>query len=220
MIVTTKEQVFRIMGKYYGNAHYREAIRLADSEEDLILMTQLLDEINTLGYYFSNIGRLTDTEDVRFAPLLLDYFDRFKAIHFKTWVISLIRFKSYDRFVPQLLEVYKSTDDIDIQQSVSQCIFQISSRKYINEYLRIVCQPAYGLEHDFLMDVLCKLRVREVLPKLLSLVDSYPKKWRWTFLYYIHRFKDPSVLPYIERFIDADDSEIRAMAKKAIIKIK
>lgn len=33
MIVSTKEQVFEIMGKYYGNAHWRFAVRNGYSVE-------------------------------------------------------------------------------------------------------------------------------------------------------------------------------------------
>lgn len=37
MGVTTKEQVFQIMGNYYGNAYWREAIRNGYSEESLFM---------------------------------------------------------------------------------------------------------------------------------------------------------------------------------------
>ena len=49
MIISTKEQVFTIMGKYYGNAYWRSAVGCY-SEEDLIFLTEILDKINALGY--------------------------------------------------------------------------------------------------------------------------------------------------------------------------
>ena len=77
MIVTTKEQVFEIMGKYYGNAHWRDAVGCY-SEEDLIFLTEMLDKINALGYHFSNLHRLTDNEDIRFIPIVLEYIPKQK----------------------------------------------------------------------------------------------------------------------------------------------
>ena len=47
-----KEEVFSIMGKYYGNAYYKSANL---TPEDALVITKALDEINVLGYNFSNL---------------------------------------------------------------------------------------------------------------------------------------------------------------------
>lgn len=214
-----KERVFEIMGKYYGNAHYRSAIRLGISEHDLKLTAELLDKINALGYHFSNTGRLQETEDKRVVPLLLDYYHRFESVNYQEGTLSVICFKSYHEYVPQLLQIYKSTSVSQIQSCVSWCIFSINSPKYIAECLSIVNQSDYGEEHDYLIDYLCKRRVREVIPRMLELLQANPQVWRWTFLTYVTAFKDPMLLPYVEPFLQSDDGEIRTLARKAIKKL-
>ena len=216
----TKERVFEIMGKYYGNAYYRSAIRLGISEHDLKLTAELLDKINALGYNFSNTHPLMDTEDVRFPPLILEYYRKFDALNYQEATLSTLCFKSYCEFVPQLLQIYQHSDSLQIRNCASQCIFSINSPKYLSECLEIVNQPNYGATHDYLIDYLCKRRVHKVIPKLLNLLEDYPIVWRWTFLRYVSLFKEPSLIPYVEPFLQFDDGEIRALAKKAIKKLE
>ena len=216
----TKERVFEIMGKYYGNAYYRSAIRLGISEQDLKLTAELLDKINSLGYNFSNVHAVMETEDVRFPPLILEYFGKFDALNYQEGTLATIRFKSYYEFVPQLLQIYQNSDVLQIRDCASQCIFSINSPKYVDNCLDIVNHPNYGTTHDYLIDYLCKRRVHKVIPKLLKLLEEYPAVWRWTFLYYVASFKESSLIPHIEPFLQADDSEIRVLAKKAIKKLE
>ena len=216
----TKERVFEIMGKHYGNAYYRSAIRLGISEHDLKLTTELLDKINALGYNFSNMHPLMETEDVRFPPLILEYYGKFDALNYQEGTLSTICFKSYCEFVPQLLQIYQQSDVLKIRDCASQCIFFINSPKYVDECLEIVNRPHYGAAHDYLIDYLCKRRVHKVIPTLLNLLDKYPAVWQWTFLRYVASFKEQSLIMYIEPFLQADDSEIRVLAKKAIKKLE
>lgn len=217
--MVTKEQVFEIMGKYYGNEYYRSAIELGISEDELKLTAELLDQINSLGYNFSNLHKLMETEDVRFPPLILDYFDKFSAHNYQEAALATVRFKSYYEFVPQLLQIYQNTGVSQIRVCASECIFSIDSPKYVDECLEIVSQPNYGEEHDFLIDYLCKRSVHKVIPILLRLLEKYPEVWRWTFLRYAPYFKEQFLIPYVELFLQADDSEIRTLAKKAISKL-
>ena len=216
----TKEQVFQIMGKYYGNEYYRSAIRLGISEADLKLTAKLLDQINSLGYNFSNLHRLMETEDIRFPPLILECFDQFTALNYQEGALSTIRFPTYHEFVPQLLQIYQSTEDSRIRDCVSQCIFSINSPEYVVQCLEIVNQPSYGATHDYLIDYLCKRRVHKVIPKMLKLLKDYPTVWQWTFLRYVSYFRESTMIAYVEPFLQSDDGEIRALAKKAIQKLE
>ena len=211
----TKEQVFEIMGKYYGNAHWRWDY----SEHDLRLTTEVLDKVNSLGYHFSNLNKLHNTEDVRFVPIILEYYDKFECKTYSNWFLQSICFRSYSEYIPNLVAIYEQTDDLDLKNAVSQCFLQMRCKKYIPEYLRIVNDPNYGENFDWTMDVLCKLRVKEAIPKLLELVNRYPQKWTWTFIWGAPFFKDPSLIPYLEPFLDHPDGEFRSMARKGISKL-
>lgn len=218
--MVTKEQVFEIMGKYYGNAYYRSAIRLGISEDDLKLTVKLLDQINALGYNFSNLHPLMENEDIRFPPLILGCFDKFTSLNYQEGALATIRFKSYSEYVPQLLQIYQNTGISQIRVCASECILSINSPKYVDECLEIISQPHYGAEHDFLIEYLCKRRVNNLIPRFLNLLEQYPKVWQWTFLRNVTYFKEPSLILYVEPFLQDNDSEIRNLAKKAIRKLE
>lgn len=216
MIVTTKEQVFEIMGKYYGNAHWRGAVGYS-SEEDLIFVTEILDEINALGYHFSNLHRLTDHEDIRFVPIVLKY------IHQKKGgigsLLSAFHCRSYYEYTPDLIELYKSNDFVKHKWDIGNALLLCRHKKFVSQYLEIVNDPSYGNEPDLVMEILCHFKVKQALPRLLELYERYPDVWRWDLLKYGWYFKDRSIIPYIEPYLTCNDCEYRSMAKKAMQKL-
>lgn len=215
----TKDRVFQIMGKYYGNAYYRSAIEQGISEGDLKLTTEILDKVNSLGYNFSNLHSLARTEDSRFVPIVLENFQKFKAANYRTGLISSVCYPSYSDYVPQLIPIYEETTSPQTRIDISNCLFCIGSRKYVPEYLRLINRDNYDAEHDYLIALLCKLQVKDVLPKLLALLISNQHQWAWTFLKYAPVFRDPSLLPLIEPYLESADGEIRSLARKALKKL-
>ena len=212
----TKEQIFQIMGKYYGNAYYRSAIRLNSSESDLIAITHILDAINSLGYNVSNIHALTNIEDIRLVPIVLDYVNQLEADHYQSELIGVLGFRSYEEFVPRLICLYENTRSPRLRLDISDALFRICSRKYISEYLRIVQKSEYGVSHDFLIDLLCKLRVKETIPILLRLYERSPKDWYWSLLKSAPNTKVPILRNYIAPLLESHDSEVRREARKAL----
>lgn len=213
MIISTKEQVFEIMGKYYGNAYWREAIKYSYSEEQLLYVSEILDKINALGYKFSNLQRLNDHEDIRFVPIVLNYIRQRKW-----WVSSLLdalHYRSYYEYTPDLIELYKDPEYKEYRWDLGSALLQCRHKKFIPQYLEIVNDPSYGKDPDLIMEILCRFKVKQALPRLLGLYERYPDIWRWELLKYGWYFKDESIIPYIEPYLTCDDSEYRSMAKKA-----
>lgn len=216
MVISTKEQVFEIMGKYYGNAYWRSAVGCY-SEDDLIFLTEILDKINALGYHFSNLHRLTDYEDVRFIPIVLEYIPKNKK-----WVrplLSAFHCRSYYEYTLDLIELYKNPEYKEYRWNLGNALLLCRHKKFIPQYLEIVNDPMYGEQADLIMEILSLFKVKAALPRLLELYQHYPDNWRWTLLRYGWCFKDKSILPYIEPYLMCDDEEYRSMAKKAIKKL-
>jgi len=215
----TKDRVFQIMGKYYGNAYFRSAITNNIPEDDLLLTAKILDQINSLGYHFSNLHALQGTVDWRFVPIILEYYPCFISDNYNSELISLVCHPVYQDFVPELLSIYEKSNSSQVRLDISQALLCIRSKKYIPEYLRLVNKEDFGYSRDYLIDLLCKLRVEEVVPKLLELLNKNPIDWRWTFLRYAPVFKDASLVPLIEPYLESDDSELKMLARKAIRKL-
>jgi hypothetical protein len=214
-IVESKEEVFAIMGKYYGNAYWRDAVGCYTVETCLFLV-EILDKINALGYNFSNLHRLTDHEDIRFIPIVLEYIPK------KKWVGSLLdafHCRSYYKYTPELIALWKNPEYVRYRWDIGNALLACRHKKFVPEYLEIVNGEDYGKEADLVMEILCRLKAKEALPRLLELYEKYPDVWRWDLLCYGWYFKDRSILPYIEPYLESENGEYRRMAKKAVEKL-
>lgn len=212
----TKEDVFRIMGKYYGNAYYRSAVQGNISVEDLQNEKEILEQVNSLGYYFSNTHRLHEIDDIRIVPIILEHWNRFENISFRCGTLGSIDKRSYSQYVPDLLAIFWSDTNSEIRWTIENCLLKIRSRKYVDEYLKIVNDPSYNTVGSLLIELLCKLHVKEVLPRFLELFLHDPSHWEWSFLRYAYMLKDDSILPYIEPYLHCNDAELRNYARRAV----
>ena len=216
----TKERVFEIMGSFYGNDHYRAAIAQNTPVEDLAVITEILDRVNALGYRVCNLHALENVEDVHLAPLLLEAYDRLTAENRRAGAIGILRRRCYAPFVPELITRYEQADSPFLRRTITDSLFGIGSRKYIPEYLRLVQSEGYGEASDYLLDLLCKLRVREAVPVLLALHRHNPHDWQWTLLKYGPMTGAPELIPAIRPYLESDDGELRSLARKALKKLE
>lgn len=216
----TKERVFEIMGHFYGNYHYRPAIAQDIPESDLAVIADILDRINALGYRVCNLHALSDVEDVRLAPLILEGYDRLTRENWRAGAIGLLRRRCYAPFIPELIARYEGTDSAFLREAITDSLFGIGSRRYIPEYLRLVRAVGYGASFDYLLDLLCKLRVREAVPVLTELHRQNPHDWHWTLLKYGPATGAEELVPAIRPYLDSDDGELRVLARKALKKLE
>ena len=213
MRVKTKEEVFAVMGKYYGNAYWREAVKYGYTEEQLSFVSEILDEINALGYNFSNLHRLSDHEDIRFIPIVLKYI--YQNNGWAGTLLSAFHCRSYYEYTPCLIELYKDPAYKKCRWDIENALLLCRHKKFIPQYLEMVNDPSYGNEDSLVMTILCHFKVEQALPRLLDLYERYPDVWRWDLLKYGWYFKHKSIIPYIEPYLTCDNGEYRSMAKKA-----
>lgn len=216
----TKERVFEIMGPFYGNDHYRAAIAQNTPEEELAVITEILDRVNALGYRVCNLHALENVEDIRLAPLILEAYDRLTTDNRRAGAIGILRKRCYAPFVPELITRYEKADSAFLRRTITDALFGIGSRKYIPEYLRLVQAEGYGESSDYLLDLLCKLRVREAVPSLLKLHEKNPHDWHWTLLKYGPMTRAAELIPAIRPYLECDDGELRRLTRKALEKLE
>ena len=212
----SKDEVFEIMGSYYGNAHYRDAQRLAWSAHDLELTKHILDEVNALGYKFSNLSKLAECEDSRFIPIIFEHFGKFEDSAFSEELIGSLCFRNYHPCTPQLLTLYRNEKDEQMKYRISNSLFNLRNRKYIPDYLTIVTNDEYGKSYDMIMDILCKFHVTVALPILIKLFEKNPDEWTFAFMRLGKTYHDPIIVPYLQELATHENGEYRAMAKKVL----
>lgn len=216
-----KEEVFAIMGKYYGNAYYRDQ-RL--TREDAALITKILDEINSLGYNFSNLHKLATVKDTRFIDILIRSYsenEQRMSEGLKQSIVYGLHFRGYDAAVPFLLEVYRSEqseEDFNFKFGVSSSIQNIFSKKYVDDYLQIVMSDGYT-KCDCIYSLLCCMKEERAYQRIVGLVKAYPDEFKFMFLKDGWKFKKQEMVAYFTYFYDDPQTEIRTMAKRAAKKI-
>ena len=212
-----KEEIFSIMGKYYGNAHYRRCAN--DPEHDLRLTVKLLDEINALGYCFSNDQRIVETCDQRFPDIIKKYIGKFDAERFTQQLIYAFSHKEYSDHVPFLLDLYNQYCGNDrIRFAISDTVLLIKSKRYAEEYVRIISESGYEKHPDQFYVLVCKLKLTQAIPTLIKLLELNEKGFKWYFVGNIWRFHDESLNEIVKPYLNDPDKEMRTLARKALAK--
>ena len=127
-----KEEVFSIMGKYYGNAYYRDKDL---THADAVVITNILDQINSLGYYFSNLHKLTSIKDIRFIDILIQSYKENENIIFEKNTIDKIYQCKSDEKLKNALEIISkdniliytlATENFEILKTVKNILTSIA----------------------------------------------------------------------------------------------
>lgn len=215
----TKDDVFQLMGTYYGNAYYKSAIQEHDSKEDLLLTVSILDQINALGYHISNIHKLSYIEDPRFLPIIFENILRYQSDRFKSSLLYAVHFRGYKDATSDLLRLYDDPQMKDLRWEISNSLFHLRNRKFIPEYLSIVLRDEYGKTPDLLLEVLLRYKDPSAMKKLLQLIDQNPF-WENLFLKYAPKYGWVQFGTLIASRLDASDEYTRSLARRAFEKLQ
>ena len=214
-----KQEVFSIMGSYYGNAYFRDATL---TPEDARLIAQILDEINALGYHFSNLHALERVCDTRFVKVITQFYQSNANLmrdQTKEGLLCGLANRKYKEAVPFLLREYRVSDREQIKYRAADVLRQIGDRGHEADYVVLINEEAY-CQCDGLYVLLCKLKSQAAYPRIVELVHLYPAQFKFTFLQAAWRYRRAELLPEFESFLSDPESEIRTMAKNAIQKLE
>ena len=208
--VKSKEDVFNIMGAYYGNAYYRAVTRQKFTVKELTILKNILDEINALGYNFSNLHKLTYEADLRFVPILLKYYD---AMEKKEGILQALSHKEYYVYTPSIVELYCNERNTMIRFAISSTLFVIRDKQYVNLYLKIANGKDY-IGDDMVSAILCKYRIKEFSSRFIELYNMNPDAVSWNMVNYGYLLNDRRILPILEDLANSNRKDISLTAKK------
>ena len=237
----TREKIFQIMGKYYGNAyygHYDESTYEGPpiSEKKLIVLKTILDEFNSLGYHISNLHKLSYIEDIRFVEIIVRNVNKYSLDGPMASLLFALNRLSYYEATPDVLKWYQDKTYKDasfglpgtpsfedpsnrVRWCISNAAYAIRNRKYMTQYMGIIRDPEYGKTKDLLIEIPLTYKNREALELLLKMQDQYGI-WGWDVTQFVPRFKDASLIPELEKLLESPDREIRTRARRGIKKLK
>jgi len=129
----------------------------------------------------------------------------------------ILNYKGLEDVVSLLLEDYFSdSPDVD-RWAIGDRLYQIRSKKYIDEYLEIISNPSYGQDRQMVILLIGKLKVNKAVPILIDLLNDESVKLHTIIA--LGDFKQESLRPYFERFENAKNSSLRKYAKAALKKL-
>lgn len=133
--------------------------------------------------------------------------------------LCFFHFKGFDEVVPMLVEDFKAPHTNDLTRwLISDCLLQIRSKKYADDYVDIISNPQYGCNRQMLILLIGKLKYEAAIPILLSAVED--EQVQLQVLSALGEYRRSEFLQVFERFSVSQKPALRKAALHALKKIK
>lgn len=152
------------------------------------------------------------------SPIALKYYRLAKTEKIENeqlFFMGFLRYRGMDEVVPELLTEYRSPQSSNtVKWVISDCLYDIRSPKYANEYIEIINNPNYGINRQMIVLLVGKLLIEDAIPSLLKLLEDD--------IVCLHAiialgdFKKDEFRPIFERFSSDKHSGKRNYAQKAL----
>ena len=182
------------------------------------------NELRSLGFEFQTSKQLLKIvpkyKDV-ILPIAIKYYNLAKQLNMsneQNSFIEFFRFKGFDDVVPMLLKDYHSDKTTDLTRwFISDCLYQIRSGKFINEYIDIVTDNKFGINRQMIILLLGKLKAESAVPVLIGLLED--EEVRLHAICTLGDFKREDFRCCFERFQNSNNYVWRKYSQKAINKL-
>ncbi|MBP3415162.1 MAG: HEAT repeat domain-containing protein [Clostridia bacterium] len=132
--------------------------------------------------------------------------------------LSFFHFKGFDEVIPMLIEDFHSPMTPDITRwFIADRLYQIRSKHYVDEYLKIISNSQYGINRQMLILLVGKLKVEKAIPILIDLLED--EDVRLHAICALGDFKKEEFRPYFERFKDSKQPGWRKYSNAALKKL-
>lgn len=196
---------------------------LAEHPDSLIPLFE--QELRKLGYGFEipdQIKGFMPKHKETILPIAIRYYKKAKYDYDneKNFFISLFHFKGFDEVIPMLLEDYFAKETSALTRScIGEALRQIGSKKYIDDYLKILSKIELGDQRNSIIALLGKLKPDAAIPLLIAALDE-GKNITTNAISALGQYKQSELRPYFERFLDHKNSYYRREAKTALKKLE
>ena len=179
-----------------------------------------VDELQGLGYVFevpSQVPGFLPKHKKTILPIAVKYYQQAKTTNEKNYFMRLFHYRGFEEVVPMLLQDFYSNDPLVDRWAIGDCIYQIGSTDYIDDYLKIVADKKYGISRQMIVLLLGKLKVEKAIPVLIALIDDADVTGHS--INALGQFGKEDLRSCFERFLDHKNSYYRREAQKALKRI-
>ena len=177
-------------------------------------------ELRELGYRFEvlsqTIGFMPKHKET-ILPIAIKYYQQAKYKGEKNFFMGFFHFKGFEEVIPMLLEDFYSSNPIVDRWAIGDRLYQICSKKYISDYLKIISSPKYGVDRQMVILLVGKLKVEEAIPIFIDLLEE--EDVRLHAISALGGYKREDFRPYFERFVNDKHPGWRKYARAALKKL-
>lgn len=203
----------------FENAKEAEKKYFQEHPDSLILPFE--QELRNLGFQFeisSQINQFMPKHKKIILPIAIKYYEQAKYDNEKNFFISLFHFKGFDEVVPLLIkDFFEPTTSEHNRWFIADCLYQISSKQYMDDYIKIISDSAYGINRQMIILLVGKLKSEKAIPVLIELLED--ESVRLQAIAALGYYKREEFRPYFEKFQNSKHSGWRKYAKAALKKL-
>lgn len=204
---------------FFENAKEEEKKYFQEHPDSLILPFE--QELRNLGFQFeisSQINQFMPKHKKIILPIAIKYYEQAKYDNEKNFFISLFHFKGFDEVVPLLIkDFFEPTTSEHNRWFIADCLYQISSKQYMDDYIKIISDSAYGINRQMIILLVGKLKSEKAIPVLIELLED--ESVRLQAIAALGYYKREEFRPYFEKFQNSKHSGWRKYAKAALKKL-
>lgn len=203
----------------FENAKEAERKYFKEHPDSIILPFE--QELRNLGFQFeisSQINLFMPKHKKIIMPIAIKYYEQAKYDNEKNFFISLFHFKGFDEVVSLLIKnFFEPTTSDHNRWFIADCLYQISSKQYMDDYIKIISDSAYGINRQMIILLVGKLKEEKAIPVLIELLED--ESVRLQALAALSYYKREEFRPYFEKFQNSKHSGWRKYAKAALKKL-
>lgn len=184
------------------------------------LSLKFCNELRELGYEFEvpsqTVGFMPKHKET-ILPISIKYYQQAKDEE-KPFFLSYFRFKGFEEVVPMLLEdFYLPQTSRLTREFITEALDRIRSKKYLDEYLKILSNPDYENFYLFIALMVSSWKVEEAIPIFIKMLDN--EKISALGVQALGKYKREEFRPYFERFENDQNTYLKKYAKSALKKL-
>ena len=204
-----------------------------DSKHDLALYEQMINEVNSKGYYIKYIGQLSfiDKDDLVLVPIIQKYCKLFDDIRTERALLSYLGFKGNTVSIDFLIDEFKKPNDywdrndpntwnFTRRWAISNAINIINDKTKEDDYIGFIKDPETRHDSMFIIEMLGRMKSEKAYPYLVKFLNDDDSSVVYHSIIALGYYKNhPELIPLIEPFLDSNHKPHVEEAKKALKKL-
>jgi len=178
-------------------------------------------ELRELGFEFEisdQVKGFLPKNKTIILPIAIRYYKQAKLENEKSYFMSLFYYKGFEEVVPMLIEDFYAGEPLLDRWEIGDCLYTIRSKKYAEDYLKMISNSKYGRSRQMVVLLVGKLKVKDAVPILIKLLDD--DDVRGHAIAALGEFKNEEFRKYFERFQEYKNSYIRKEALRSLKKLE